>query len=272
MPSRRLWTGVVVLALLAALGALAGWRMGWFGGTPRPKDLLRQRLEAPPPASPSPRPPARAIAPPKPTGSPSPASPAPAPGPTLASPPPGERSVAVAPPALTPPAAPPPAPSARAGAAPAAGASFVLEFGPFMTAQEVERAERQLNGAGFETARLRQQTGAALYAVLIERIPTTQAAQALVAALREQGFGDAFVVGEREPMSVQVGLPLPLRGAVQTAERLRASGHQVRVAVQPGEAVTFSLRHGNFATSAEAAARGQELMRLGLAHQVVRVK
>jgi len=30
-PSRRLWTGVVVLALLAALGALAGWRLGWFG-------------------------------------------------------------------------------------------------------------------------------------------------------------------------------------------------------------------------------------------------
>jgi len=138
--------------------------------------------------------------------------------------------------------------------------------------QEAERVERQLNEAGYQTARFRQQTGAALYAVLIERIPSAPAAQAFVVALREQGFGDAFVVGEREPLSVQVGLPLPLRGAVQTAERLRASGHQVRVAAQPGEAVTFSIRHGNFTTSAEAAAKGQELIRLGLGNQVVRVK
>jgi SPOR domain len=274
LPSQRLWTGLVVVALLAALGALAGWRMGWFGGAPRPKDLLRQRLEAPPPTSPSPRPPARAIAPPQPTSPPAPEPTTPTPGPMTASPPPrpAERSAAVTPPVLTPPTAPPPAPSARPGAAPAVGARFALEIGPFMTAQEAERIERQLNEAGFQTARLRQQTGAALYAVLIERIPTAQAAQAFVAALREQGFNDAFVVGEREPMSVQVGLPLPLRGAVQTAERLRASGHQVRVAVQPGEAVTYSIRHGNFTTSAEAAAKGQELIRLGLAHQVVRVK
>jgi hypothetical protein len=59
---------------------------------------------------------------------------------------------------------------------------------------------------------------------------------------------------------------------VQTAEKLRASGHQVRVAAQPGEAVVFALRHGNFATPGEAEAKGQELMRLGLGNQVVRVK
>src|SRR5262245_29046841 len=45
--SRRLWMGAVVLALLAALGGLAGWRLGWFGGAQRPKAILRQRLEAP---------------------------------------------------------------------------------------------------------------------------------------------------------------------------------------------------------------------------------
>ena len=97
-------------------------------------------------------------------------------------------------------------------------------------------------------------------------------AQALVVNLRDQGFGGAFVVGDREPVSVQVGLPLPLRGAVQTAERLRAGGHQVRIAVQPGEAVTFAIRHGNFATLREAETKGQELIRLGLGNQVVRVK
>ncbi|MGH7306486.1 MAG: SPOR domain-containing protein, partial [Candidatus Rokuibacteriota bacterium] len=169
------------------------------------------------------------------------------------------------------PAAPPKA-SAPLAADRSAAARFAIEFGPFMTAPEAERVERQLSEAGYPTVRFRQQTGAALYAVLIEKIPSAREAQALVTALRQQGFAESFVVGEREPLSVQVGLPLALRGAVQTAERLRASGHQVRVAAQPGEAVMFALRHGNFATSGEAEAKGQELMRLGLGNQVVRVK
>jgi hypothetical protein len=46
----------------------------------------------------------------------------------------------------------------------------------------------------------------------------------------------------------------------------------VRIAVQPGEAVTFAIRHGNFATLQEAETKGQELIRLGLGNQVVRVK
>lgn len=141
-----------------------------------------------------------------------------------------------------------------------------------MTAGEAERVERQLNESGYQTVRFRQQTGGALYAVLIEKISSMRDAQALVAGLREQGFGSAFVVGGREPLSVQVGLPLPLRGAVQMAERLRGGGHQVRLAVQPGEAVTFAIRHGNFATLQEAETKGQELLRLGLGNQVVRVK
>src|SRR2546423_218648 len=126
------------------------------------------------------------------------------------------------PPARRPPMALRPAPVPSAGAGPTSGARFAVEFGPFMTAPEAERVERQLNEAGYQTVRFRQQTGAALYAVLIEKIPGARDAQTLIAALREQGFGDAFVIGEREPLSVQVGLPLPLRGAVQTAERLRA--------------------------------------------------
>src|SRR5262249_27182280 len=115
-------------------------------------------------------------------------------------------------------------------------------------------------------------TGAALYVVLVEKIPISREAQALVASLRQQGFAEAFVVGEREPLNVQVGLPLPLRGAVQTAERLRASGYQVRVAAQPGEAVLFAVRHGSFAPSGGARGQGQELEALGRGNQVVRVK
>ena len=280
MKSKRLFVGVVVVALLAALGGLAGWRLGWLGGGQKPKELLRQRLEAPPskpttvvptprPATPSPAP---AVSPaPQSSAPPSavPQSPVPAMslGP-IAAPPAAVERPAAAP--ATPPASPKPA--AQPSGAPAAGARYAIEFGPFMTAPEAERVERQLSEAGYPTVRFRQQTGAALYAVLIEKIPSARDARALVAALRQQGFADAFVVGEREPLSVQMGLPLPLRGAVQTAERLRASGHQVRVAAQPGEAVMFALRHGNFATSGEAEAKGQELMRLGLGNQVVRVK
>jgi uncharacterized protein involved in exopolysaccharide biosynthesis/Mrp family chromosome partitioning ATPase len=266
--SKRLMMGVVVVALLAALGGLAGWRLGWFGGNQKAKELLRQRLETPsstptmalPTPGPVTPPPAEPL-------SPAPQSPSPVMGlgPGVTPPAPVERPAVAAP-------ATPPKPAAQPGGAPAAGARYAIEFGPFMTAPEAERVERQLSEAGYPTVRFRQQTGAALYAVLIEKLPSARDAQALVAALRQQGFADAFVVGEREPLSVQVGLPLPLRGAVQTAERLRASGHQVRVAAQPGEAVMFALRHGNFATSGEAEAKGQELMRLGLGNQVVRVK
>ena len=260
--SKRLMMGVVVVALLAALGSLAGWRLGWFGGSQKPKELLRQRLETPSSAPTTPAPAASLM-----PQSPTPQFPAPAMslGPVVTPPAPVERPAAVAP-------AAPPKPAAQPGSAPAAGARYAIEFGPFMTAPEAERVERQLSEAGYPTVRFRQQTGAALYAVLIEKIPSARDAQALVAALRQQGFAEAFVVGERERLSVQVGLPLPLRGAVQTAERLRASGHQVRIAAQPGEAVIFALRHGNFATSGEAEAKGQELMRLGLGNQVVRVK
>ena len=132
--------------------------------------------------------------------------------------------------------------------------------------------ERRLNQAAHQTVRFRQETGAAVYAVIVEKVPTAREAQALVASLRAQGFGDTIVLGESEPLSVRVGAPLALRGAVQAAERLRAAGHRVRVSAQPGEAVTFVVRHGNFATSEDAEAKGRELLRLGLANQVVRVK
>ena len=132
--------------------------------------------------------------------------------------------------------------------------------------------ERQLNQAGYQTVRFRRQTGAAVYAVIVEGIATARDAQALVASLRDEGLGDAKVLGENAPLTVRVGTPLPLRAAVQVAERLRAAGHQVRVSAQPGEAPTFVVRHGNFTSADEAKAKSRELARLGLANQVVRVK
>jgi SPOR domain len=250
--SKALPLALLVVALVGVLGALAGWRLGWFGEAPRPKEVLRQRLEARPLL-----PPLTLV----------PQTPVPE-APEAIQPGAAGATMVIEPPVFS----APPMPVKPVPAMSTSGARFAIEFGPFITAPEAERVERQLNEAGYPTVRFRQQTGAALYAVLIEKIPNARHAQTLVTSLREQGFGGAFVIGEREPLSVQVGLPLPLRGAVRLAERLRASGHAVRIGVQPGEAVTFAIRHGNYATQREAETKGQELMRLGLGNQVVRVK
>ena len=245
---------LVLLLLLAALAAVAGWRMGWLDvplrpGNLLPRDLLRLRLEPPAPARPA-APPAPAAAPPP---APAPARPAAEPAPT--------------------PAAPAPAPAtSRAVPAPGETAHFALELGPYATVGEAERVERQLNQAGHPTVRVGQQTGGAVYAVLIEEIPTAGDARVLVGALHARGFRDARVLGGGPPLTVQVGGPLPLRGAVQVAEELRADGHEVRVTVRPGEATMYLVRHGSFATSEEAEVRARELVRLGLAGQVVRAR
>jgi cell division protein FtsN len=148
---------------------------------------------------------------------------------------------------------------------------FAIELGPFVTTADAERVERQLTQAGLQTARFRQQNGAGLYAVLLERIPSSREAQTLVTALREQGFPEAALVSP-EPPIVRAAEPSPLRTAVEIAEKLRAGGHHVRVAAQPGEAVAYMIRHGNFASRTEAEAKAGELDRLGLTHQVIQVR
>lgn len=159
-----------------------------------------------------------------------------------------------------------------APARPATPPRFAVEFGPFFSPSDAERIERRLSQSGYQTVRFRQQTGSTVYAVLIERVPTAREAQTLVGTLREQGFSDAVVVGGSEPLTVRVGEPLPLRGAVQLAERLRGSGYQVRVAAEGGEAITYMIRHGNFGSREEAEAKSQDLMRLGLPNQAVQVQ
>jgi hypothetical protein len=199
--------------------------------------------------------------------------------PRPAQPRPQAQRIAPARPADPPPAfaaRPVPAPETRSPAPstvappPAEGATrFAVEFGPFPTASEAERVERQLSQAGHQTVRFRQQTGAALYAVLIERVADPES---LIDTLREQGFADAVLVRNGAGPSVRVGEPMVLRGSVQLAEKLRAQGHQVRIAAQPGEAITFVIRHGNFASRDEAERRSGDLSRLGLPNHVVRVR
>jgi hypothetical protein len=154
----------------------------------------------------------------------------------------------------------------------AQGPRFAVEFGPFVTGAQAASTEQQINQAGHQTVRFRQQTGAALYAVLIEQVPGTRAAQTLVETLREQGLPEAVVLSNGDTLSIRVGEPMLLRAAVQLGTSLRAKNHQIRVAAQPGEAQTFVIRHGNFASREEAEDRGAELERLGLPNHVVRAK
>jgi hypothetical protein len=303
---KNLWIGLLVLAgLLGVLAGLAAWQMGLLGAAGRPLDQLRQRLgigpaapaparapaprattpapAAKPPASTPPAAPSVAVAAPPPSAPPAAATPATVPRPAAVAAPPAPPAAPRAPAAAAPapsttgtpePArTPPPASRALAAATtPAAAARFAIEFGPLLTTAEAERIERQLTQAGYPTVRFRQtQTGVGLYAVLLERLPAGRDPQAVAASLREQGLGDPTVI-RQDPPAIRLAEPLPLRGAVELAERARALGHSVRVAAQPGEAVAYMIRHGNFASRLEAEAKAEEFGRLGLPHQVIQVR
>ena len=279
---RNVIGGVILLIALAALMSVLAWKAGWFGASLQPREILRKKLDAPAevapvreataaPAAPTEPSPPPVLPVPETSTSPASALPvmsAPAPAmsaPTVTTPPSAVKSLKSSATVPTP-AAP------RAVTATPPGERFAVEFGPFPTAGEAESVERQLIQAGHQTVRFRQQTGGALYGVLIERVPTARDAQQIVTALREQGLPEGMILGGGEPLTVRIGDPLPLHGAVQLAERVRGRGHQVRVAVQAGEAVTFVIRHGNFAARSEAEEKAEELSRLGLPNRVVRVR
>ena len=287
---RNVIGGVLLLVGLVALISALAWKAGWFGSALQPREILRKKLDAPAEVTPGRD---ATAAPTSPTESSLPPGLVAPPSPPLAAPPAvstqsatADESVATTPTvitsaATTPAVATPGSPPRSSAAAPVAprpatatppGERFAVEFGPFPTAGEAEGVERQLIQAGHQTVRFRQQTGGALYGVLIERVPTARDAQQLVTALREQGFPEGMILGGGEPLTVRVGDPLPLHGAVQLAERVRGRGHPVRVAVQAGEAVTFVIRHGNFASRSEAEEKAEELSRLGLPNRVVRVR
>ncbi|HEY3067277.1 MAG TPA: AAA family ATPase [Methylomirabilota bacterium] len=259
--------GVFLLGgMLATLGAATAWRMGLMAPDVRPRALVRHRLDtlpgrALPTRGDGAEPPLAAAAPP-----PSAA--------TGASPTPDVDGAPVTTGTAPPPAAPPTT-TARVAPAPLRKPSpvrFAIEFGPFLTAADSERVERQLTQAGYQTVRYRQEAGGTTHAVFVEDVATAADADNIVATLREEGLGTAHVVARSGGLAVRVGEPLALRPAVQLAERLRALGHKVRIAATPDAAVTYVIRHGNFAAREDAEATGAELMRLGLAHEIVRVR
>jgi cell division septation protein DedD len=149
---------------------------------------------------------------------------------------------------------------------------YAIEIGPLLTQAEADQVERRLNQAGLQAARFRQRTGASVYGVFIDNIPSRHDAEALAATLREQGFPGPAVVGSAEPFALRIGPPAALRIAVDLAERMQAKGHIVRVSAQAGEAVRLTVRHGTFNDREEAERRSRELAGQGVPNQVVQVK
>ena len=78
--------------------------------------------------------------------------------------------------------------------------------------------------------------------------------------------------GETSAGSIRVAQDLPLRSAVNLAERLRAAGYGVRILAEAAKAAQITLRHGNFASLDEAESVRLEISRLGVPTEVVQVR
>jgi cell division protein FtsN len=149
---------------------------------------------------------------------------------------------------------------------------YALALGTFAVSEDAERVEAQLNQAGFSTVRFRQQVPAKLFAVLVASIKDPEEGQATIERLQKDGYAQAVLLVGRTGVTVRVGVPAPLRTAVQVAEKLRAAGYDARVATEPTRAGQVSLRHGNFASRAEAEEASREVARLGVPNEVIQIR
>jgi len=298
---RHVWPGLLLLASLALLlVALVRWgdhflSPGPGGGIHRllqlwaPSRLPDESAPGPVVSAPSaggeaPVSPSVSVPPVDPSA-PTPAAAAPAPSsipppaPTPSSPP---VAAAPAPPAPTP--APPAArerseePREAAREAAASGAPvpapvrYALALGTFAVPEDAERVETKLNQAGFSTVRFRQQVPAKLFAVVVGSLKDAEEGQVTVERLQKEGYGSGVLLVGRTGVTIRVGTPTPLRTAVQLAEKLRAAGYDARVATEPTRAGQVSLRHGNFASRAEAEDASREVARLGVPNEVIQIR
>jgi len=290
---RHVWPGVLLLAALALL--LVGLlRWGDHFLSPGPRGGIHRLLQL----WAASRPPDESVAAPPVTSAPSPTTDAPASPPGPSSPPvvspepPATPPVASAssplptPPApASPPAAAPPAsptreePREAAAPAPAAPGPptpapvrYALALGTFAVSEDAERVEAKLNQAGFSTVRFRQQVPAKLFAVLIASLKDPEEGQATVERLQKDGYAQSVLLVGRAGVTVRVGTPTPLRTAVQLAEKLRGAGYDARVSTEPTRAGQVSLRHGNFASRAEADEASREVARLGVPNEVIQIR
>lgn len=294
MRYRHVWPGALLLASLALLlvgllrwgdhflspgptGGIHGLLQLWAASRPAEESIAPPAAAAPSPATDVPAnprvvglPPVAAPAQPESPGPPAAAPSVPAPvASTPVTPPP--VPVAKTPPperaaeprdAASPPLAPATPPPVR----------YALALGTFPLAEDAERVEAKLNQAGFSTVRFRQQTPAKLFAVQVSSLKDPEEGQATVERLQKEGHPASVLLVGRTGVTVRVGPPTPLRTAVQLAEKLRAAGYDARVATEPTHAGQVSLRHGNFASRAEAETASLEVARLGVPNEVIQVR
>ena len=291
MRYRHVWPGILLLVALALL--LVGLlRWGDHFLSPGPSGGIHRLLQlwaaSRPPDEPAAAPPV-ASAPTTATDAPV-SQPGPvAPPVTSPEPPP----VASTPPAAaTPPASPAPPPAAPAAPAPAreeprdvvaaaptaavpptpAPVRYALALGTFAVPEDAEHVEAKLNQAGFSTVRFRQQVPAKLFAVLVASLKDPEEGQATIERLQKDGYAQSVLLVGRSGVTVRVGAPTPLRTAVQLAEKLRGAGYDARVSTEPTRAGQVSLRHGNFASRAEAEEASREVARLGVPNEVIQIR
>ena len=167
----------------------------------------------------------------------------------------------------------------RASALPAGFASptlvpkrYALDLGTFAVDADAERAEAQLNQAGFSTVRFRQQEPARLFTVSTRRLDDMKRGPASVPSLGQGPVPPAVGSGDGDGESVRLAAGLPLRSAVALAERLRSAGHDVAVVAEAATAPQITLRHGNFSSRQEADAASRQIAALGVPNEVIQVR
>lgn len=147
---------------------------------------------------------------------------------------------------------------------------YALDFGTFLGVDEAERAEAQLNQAGFTTVRFSRQDPGQLFSVTLPLPRNSDEVRALVERLREDGFVGAQPT-PADAIAIRVVAGIPLRTAVRVAGRLRDAGHDPRVAAEARRTGQIGLRHGHFTSREEAEAVRGELARVGVTAEVVRI-
>jgi hypothetical protein len=196
---------------------------------------------------------------------------------TLAAIPPPASAAPVPPADLEPPAEPAPvaeppvaAPATVVGpplTAAAPAERYVLESGPFLSAEAADRIEDQLNHLGYATIRFRKQEVRRVYVVTATGFASGREAQRAAAEI-----GRGTPVEGEQGIELMVERVPSLGEAIAAARPLRMRGFEVRVDPDVSPAVIYHVRYGQFASQAAAEARGEDLALFGLVSRVVKVR
>lgn len=160
---------------------------------------------------------------------------------------------------------PPPAPVARPPAP--TPERWVLESGPFLAGEPMDKLEAELNRLGHATVRFRKEDTATLFVVTATGFASADEARQ---AVREIGRGT--IVEEAGASEVILGRHASLAAAVAAARPLRARGFEVRVSEALAPSGQYHLRYGQFTRRADAQAYREALARRGIASRVVKVR